>query len=94
MRATRVVLGRTQAARLLHRRHLLLAGRLALRHVVHLHVVVDRLRTGRLLGYRRVRWAISGVGEACEGRKGLHTTACAHWHGRVELVDLGLDRFH
>ena len=33
---------RAQAARLLHRRHLvLLAGRLALRHVVHLHMVVD-----------------------------------------------------
>ena len=29
---------RAQAARLLHRRHLLLAGRLAL-HVVHLHMV-------------------------------------------------------
>ena len=84
------MLGRAQAARLLHRRHLLFAGR----HVVHLHVVVDRLRTGRLLGYRRVRWAISGVSEACEGRKGLRTTACAHRHGRVELVDLGLDRFH
>ena len=29
---------RAQAARLLHRRHLLVAGRLALRHVVHLHM--------------------------------------------------------
>ena len=42
---------RAQAARLLHRRHLLLAGRLALRHVVHLHMVVDSFGTGRLLGY-------------------------------------------
>ena len=52
---------RAQAARLLHRRHLLLAGRLAL-HVVHLHVVwwivlvrgeVVRLSARLLLGYRR-----------------------------------------
>ena len=39
-RGVRVVLGRAQAARLLHRHHLLLVGRLTLRHVVHL---VDRL---------------------------------------------------
>ena len=52
---------RAQAVRLLHRRHLLLAGRLALRHVVHLHMVVDsfgagevvRLSARLLLGYRR-----------------------------------------
>ena len=70
-RAVRVVLGRAQAARLLHRRHLLLAGRLALRRAVHLHVVVDRLRTGRLLGYRRsCCWAIGGVRAACGGCKG------------------------
>ena len=45
---------RAQAARLLHRRHLLLAGRLALRHVVHLHAgEAVRLSTRLLLGYRR-----------------------------------------
>ena len=75
---------RAQAARLLHRRHLLLAGRLALRHVVHLHMVVD---TGRLLGYQRgCCWAIGGVHAAREGRKGLRATACAcapAWQGRA-----------
>ena len=38
---------------------------------VHLHVVVDRLRTGRMEGYRRgCRWAIGGFGAAREGPKG------------------------
>eukprot|EP00964_Phaeocystis_antarctica_P051893 scaffold30324_cov60-Phaeocystis_antarctica.AAC.1 len=77
-RGVRAVLGRTPAARLLHRRHLLLAGRLALWHVVHLHVVADRLRTGRLSGYRRgCCWAIGGVRAPREGRKGLRATAYA-----------------
>ena len=57
-----------------------------------------RLRTGRLLGYRRgCCWAIGKVRAASEGCKGLHATAYvrAHRHGRVELVvDLGLDRSH
>ena len=62
------MLGRAPAARLLQRRHLLLAGRLALRHVVHLHVVADRLLRGGcqvigevvVLGYRRGSCAARG----------------------------------
>ena len=72
--------------RLLHR-HLLLAGRLDLRHVVHLHMVVDSFGLVRLLGYQRgCCWAIGGVHAAREGRKGLRATACAcapAWQGRA-----------
>ena len=75
MRATSVLLGRAQAARLLHRRHLLLAGRLALRHVVHLHVVVKtvgevvRLSARLWVGYRFVLLAR-------EGRKATRDGVC------------------
>ena len=54
----------TESARLLHRRHLLLAGRLALRHV-HLHVW--------WIGYRRevvVELSAGLDGAACEGPEG------------------------
>ena len=54
----------TESARLLHRRHLLLAGRLALRHV-HLHVW--------WIGYRRevvVELSVGLDSAACEGPKG------------------------
>ena len=54
----------TESARLLHRRHLLLAGRLALRHV-HLHVW--------WIGYRRevvVELSAGLDSAACEGPKG------------------------
>jgi len=93
--ATRVVIRRTQAARLLNRRHLLLASRLALRHVVHLHtgMVIDLVRGG---------WAISEVvmglssGVVLRPRR-LLSRLCmrAHRHSRVELaLDLGLDSLH
>ena len=91
---------RAQAARLLHRRHLLLAGRLALRHVVHLHMVVDSFGTGRLLGYlvpaAYQRGSCNGLSagfmlRARAARDCARRHARSHRHGRL---DFGLDSFH
>ena len=74
---------RAKVARLLHRRHLLLDGRLALRHVVHLHAGgVVRLSAGFVLHARASR---------DYARRRMRT----HRHGEVELVDsFHLDSFH
>eukprot|EP00964_Phaeocystis_antarctica_P096585 scaffold62869_cov67-Phaeocystis_antarctica.AAC.2 len=62
---------RVQAAHLLYRHHLLLAGRLALRHVVHLHVC-----GGQAIGEVVVELS-AGSAQRVRGRKGLRATAYA-----------------
>ena len=71
---------RAQTARLLRRNQLILVDRLALRHVVRLHMclgVVIGLVHGRLEDYQSsLAGYIGGVCAACEGREALIATAC------------------
>ena len=92
---------RAQAARLLRRRQLTLAGRLALRRVVHLHTC-ERWWTGLVRGgcqaISECCWAISAglvLRARAHTRDSVRRRAIAHRHGRGDLVvDGGLDRFH